>query len=258
MSAVVDIVTEEVASNLEEAAAATRKFNASGAGFLFGGLICGLATGFYLGHRWNTAKIKAEALEDAEDEIGRMRDYYMSRVRMQEPKPDLEDVVEELGYAPVAPVPPAVENAAKDKKTTKKTTSKRPTKPPVPAAEPPVVDPPLVVDGDWDYAVELEKRTKDAPYVIHREEFKANDMEHSQVTYTYYDGDDVMVGEDERPIAHGDLVVGQDNLKWGHGSGDPNLVYVRNERLMQDMEICRSPASYEEEVLGLDADDPAS
>jgi hypothetical protein len=256
MSAVVDVVTEEVASNLEEAAAATRKFKAAGAGYLFGGLICGLATGFYIGHRWNRAKIRAEAFAEADAEIEQIREVYLQKTVAGQEKPDLEVVVEGLGY--VAPVPPAVENAAKDKKSTKKTTSKRPTRPPVPVTEPPVVEHALVIDGNWDYAVELAARTSDAPYVIHVEEFKANDMDHSQITYMYYDGDDVLVGEDERPIPHADLVVGQTNLKWGHGSGDPNLVYVRNERLLQDIEICRSPASYEEEVLGLDNDDQAS
>jgi hypothetical protein len=74
------------------------------------------------------------------------------------------------------------------------------------------------------------------------------------VTYTYYSGDDVLVGEDERPIPHGDAVVGQGNLKFGHGTDDENVVYVRNDQLRLEMEICRTNSSFEEEVLGLEHD----
>lgn len=250
MSAVVEMVTEEVASNLEEAAVATRKINASGAGYLFGGLLIGLATGFYVGNRWKRATIKAEALAHAEDEISSMREYYKSKTTAAQAKPPIEDVVEDLGYS-APPIPESVK-VAPTTKDRKRPTTRRVTKPPVP-----VTDPDLVIVGNWDYAVELASRTPDEPYIIHKEEFRENDKNYSQVTYTYYEGDDVMVDESERPLPHADLVVGQTNLKWGHGSDDPNLVYIRNEKLESDMEICRSPGSYEEEVLGLDSNDPS-
>jgi hypothetical protein len=44
-------------------------------------------------------------------------------------------------------------------------------------------------------------------------------------------------------------IVGQ-NLRFGHGSKDPNVVYIRNPRLEMEMEILRDPSSYEKEVLG--------
>lgn len=251
MSAVVEMVTEEVASNLEEAAIATRQINASGAGYLFGGLLVGLATGFYVGNRWKRATIKAEALAHAEEEISSMRDYYKAKTTAGQEKPPIEDVVEDLGYS-APPIPTSVKEAPTTKER-KRSTSRRVTKPPVPVVEP---DPPVIM-GNWNYAVELASRTPDEPYVIHKEEFRENDRGYSQVTYTYYEGDDVLTDETERPLPHADLVVGQNNLKWGHGSDDPNLVYVRNEKLASDMEICRSPGSYEEEVLGLDSDVPS-
>ena len=45
--------------------------------------------------------------------------------------------------------------------------------------------------------------------------------------------------EDEQPLPHGDLIVGQDNLKCGHGTDDPDVVFVRNDKLQLEMEICR-------------------
>jgi hypothetical protein len=59
-----------------------------------------------------------------------------------------------------------------------------------------------------------------------------------------------MVDGDDTPVPHADMVVGQGNLRWGHGSEDENLVYIRNERLEMEIEITRVPRSYEEEVLG--------
>jgi len=38
--------------------------------------------------------------------------------------------------------------------------------------------------------------------------------------------------------------------KFGHGSGDPNVVYIRNEQYTAEIELCRSPNSYAEEVHG--------
>ena len=46
--------------------------------------------------------------------------------------------------------------------------------------------------------------------------------------------------------------VGQDNMKrFGHGCDDPNVVFIRNEKLATDFEVLRHNGSYAEEVLGL-------
>ena len=78
------------------------------------------------------------------------------------------------------------------------------------------------------------------------------------MTYTFYEVDEVMVEESgtRQPLDHVDFAVGLQNLKWGHGSDDPDVVYVRNDRLEMEMEICRLHKSYEEEVMGLDGNEP--
>ena len=108
--------------------------------------------------------------------------------------------------------------------------------------------------GMWDYEKELAARTPEEAYVIHQNEFMHAESGYTQVTYTYYATDDVLVGEDERPIPHGDVVVGQTNLKWGHGTDDIDVVFVRNDKLELEMQICRVYQSYEEGVLGLQND----
>jgi hypothetical protein len=45
--------------------------------------------------------------------------------------------------------------------------------------------------------------------------------------------------------------VGEENLaKFGHGSKDPNLVYVRNEGMDLDFEISYAEGKYSEQVMG--------
>jgi hypothetical protein len=239
--AAIEAVAEEIAENLEEAAAVTRTINGKSVGLILGGALVGVAVGFYFGHKWNREKIKAEAYKQSEAEINEMREFYQQKTLVIPQKPSVEDVIEEKGYSPA--------------------TEERSLKPPVPIT---IFSPPNlresveIKDEDeivWDYPKELSARTVDEPYVIHLEEFQGNESGYSQVTYTYYNKDDVLVGEDERPLPHADLVVGQDNLKWGHGSGNIDVVFVRNDKLQLEMEIDRVPTSYEEEVLGLSNDE---
>jgi hypothetical protein len=50
-----------------------------------------------------------------------------------------------------------------------------------------------------------------------------------------------------------DATVGVENmLRFGHGSGDPNVVYIRNPKLEADFEVTRSAGKYAKEVLGYD------
>lgn len=105
-------------------------------------------------------------------------------------------------------------------------------------------------DDEWDYEAELSTRFADIPYVIHKDEFYADEMGYGQTTLTYYEGDDILVDEKEIPIHNHSGVVGE-ALMFGHGSGDKNVVYIRNERLGGDYEILRDTSSYEVEVLGL-------
>lgn len=45
--------------------------------------------------------------------------------------------------------------------------------------------------------------------------------------------------------------IGVDNLKFGCGSEDKNIVYIRNDSLEKEYEVARSSGTYAEEVAGL-------
>ena len=230
--ALAETVVEEVATNLEEVAEATRRINALAVKYTTVGMVAGFAVGFYFGHKLMKAKIHAEVLKEAEEQIEQIREYYKQRITREE-KPDLEQIVEERGYA---------------------TEPERLLRPPVPI----IVQPPVVVidgtqpseDPDWIWPREMASRSPEQPYIIHEQEFMGNETGYSQTQYMYYAGDNMLVDTDDKPVVNGDQIVGPDNLRFGHGSEDANVVFVRNEKLELEMEIARDPGSFEEIVLG--------
>lgn len=125
---------------------------------------------------------------------------------------------------------------------------------PVTASAPETKPEPLHVNvfennvDDWDHEAELSTRTDQEPYIIHQDEYFADDVGFHQSTITYYEGDDILVDEQDVPIYNHTSVVGE--LRFGHGSKDPNVLYVRNERLKGEYEILRSKGHYAVEVLG--------
>lgn len=104
-------------------------------------------------------------------------------------------------------------------------------------------------DGDWDYEAELTTRDSQGPYVIHIDEFMADEMDYHRDTLTYYSGDDIMADSDDTPIYNYAGLMGE--LKFGHGSKDPNVVYIRNEKIHMEWEILLHEGMFSEEVLGL-------
>lgn len=104
---------------------------------------------------------------------------------------------------------------------------------------------------DFDYDEELKHRTPDEPYIVSQEEFFINDGDYGQTSSTYYEGDDVLADERDQMINDIEGTVGEENLlHFGHGSNDPNVVYIRNERIELDFEVLRSEGEYSKEVLG--------
>lgn len=111
-------------------------------------------------------------------------------------------------------------------------------------------------DSEWDPEAERDERRNGVPYVVSEGEYMENEHNHEQIVLTYFALSDTLVDEDEKPIDDVEGTCGTENLKrFGHGSGDINVVFVRNEKRGMDMEILRSMGSYEKEVLGIDVDD---
>lgn len=110
-------------------------------------------------------------------------------------------------------------------------------------------------DGDWDWEKEMTARRREEPYIIHVEEYVGDEMEFHQDTLTYYEGDDVMADSDDTPVYNYAGLMGE--LKFGHGSHDPNVVYIRNEVIHMEWEVLYNPGYFSREVLGLEMEKDA-
>lgn len=106
--------------------------------------------------------------------------------------------------------------------------------------------------GDFDYQAEMAKRTPDAPYIVSLDEYMENTPRHEQDVLTYFEDDDVVVDNRDQPVDDVQATVGEENLtKFGYGSGNADVVFVRNERLKMDFEVSHSTGSYISEILGI-------
>lgn len=114
-------------------------------------------------------------------------------------------------------------------------------------------------NDEWDQDAEDQLRTTigdNDPYIISKDEFMANENDYQNPSLAYFAEDDVLVDEQEKPIEQIEMVVGEDNLtKFGHGSGDNRVVYIRNDKLGCDFEIIKNDGSYSKEVLGFQHSD---
>ena len=238
------------------------------------GYAIGAATGALIA--WKLAYHKAERkfAEIADAEVAEMSEHYHAKVRSLEAnreKGDLEDLVQERGYTPeedderppMAVTPPDAVVEAASTGLSEETTR---VPPPVPTEPARRVErrnlfrdagPDTVLMDSWDYDVEKRHRSPEFPYVIHydeRNEFE----EYGEETLTYYERDDVLCNERDEVIGEGDErneLIGEKHLdQFGHGSNDPSIVYVRNDRVEMVYEIVKTPNSFSEEVHGFTHD----
>src|SRR3954466_9546299 len=139
--------------------------------YFLGGTSAGVALGFYIGYRYNRAKIRAEAFEESEAEIQSIREHY----RQKETAKENAEGKEELAGLVVRERYASEEEAEVEQTGDVIDLSTRPLRPPVP------LDPAKRIfrsteaskdkmDG-WNFPSEMTKRTSDRPYIIHQDEF---------------------------------------------------------------------------------------
>lgn len=108
--------------------------------------------------------------------------------------------------------------------------------------------------GVWDYEQELLLRAElspEEPYIISRDEYMANETTYEQTTLTYYAGDDILSDDQDKPVEDSERTVGNLNLqRFGHGSKDPKMVYIRNDRMEMDFEVLHDDGKFAELVHG--------
>lgn len=106
--------------------------------------------------------------------------------------------------------------------------------------------------GVEDFDPEAEVRTADAPYVIRFEEFLETKPGYTAEQLTYYEADGVLCKDDDELVDDVNGLVGDVNLtKFGLGSQDANVVYIRNEKWNCDFEVTRHKGSYDQVVHGV-------
>ena len=104
---------------------------------------------------------------------------------------------------------------------------------------------------DFIYEEEVKKRSSLLPYVITDEEFAEGHPGHEQFSLTYYEEDKVLADDQDEVVSDINNTVGVENLlKFGHGSNDSRIVYIRNEKRKVDFEVAQHDGSFAE-IIGL-------
>jgi hypothetical protein len=110
-------------------------------------------------------------------------------------------------------------------------------------------DHPIIDTGEYDRAEEDQKKAEGKPYILEHDTFYDNDLGREQFTLTYFEEDDVLVDEKDRPIPNKDSVVGAGNLRFGVGTDQANVVLLHNPSIGVDYEVTRDKGSYAREIL---------
>lgn len=93
-------------------------------------------------------------------------------------------------------------------------------------------------------------RNPQFPYVISIDEFSEDFEKYQKITLNYYAEDDVLADDKDVPIRDAVGLAGAFKTKFGDRSGDPHIVFIRNERLESDFEITLDERAFTEVVLG--------
>lgn len=222
-----------------------------------GAVMVGVAIGGYVGYRFAEKRLSTKFETLMAEETEKLRQHYIQKVTAkteQVAKPKLGKMVQDLGYSsqevseidilpatPSAIMQAGTENDDPQVEVNVETVN--------------VFETQNAVELEWDYAKEVKARNPRIPYVIHHDEWQENPQEFDKVDLVYYEGDEVLADDRDQVIGDPDEAVGLTNLElFGHGSGDPNTVFVRNEVREVDYEIARSHGMYAQEVHGFDPD----
>lgn len=219
------------------------------------------ATTALITYKIASKRIEAEYAQKIDDELEATRAFYAA---FQE-KPKLADLVEEVGLEPAVEDPDALVEKyfgsvdrylGNDTPETALVQYNRitPTTP-EPESEPQVVNLFENVAVTEVLPQEMvDARTEEAPYIITQEEFTEGDFPAD--TFTYYAEDGTLADSQSMPVDDVDKMLGEANVQqFGMGSGDPRIVYIRNEKLGMDFEIVAENGSYAKIVHGLGTDD---
>lgn len=242
---------EQVVEGLEEIAVAAPAGINKGV-LLVGGVIIGASLGYYFTKRHLAKKYMAQA----DSEIEAMREHYASKLRTSAAirTADVDEatqIIEEQEYGPQPTTRSELKDLQQEQHVVNPEAWRKAAEDEL-AAEPEITANVFEVDDEWNWDFENDLRAGGVdPYVLHHEEWTTEGM-YTRLSLTYFEGDDVLADEHDTPIDDQDAMVGLANLaKFGHGSGDPNVVYIRNVELELEIEIVHSDGKFSEERRGI-------
>lgn len=109
---------------------------------------------------------------------------------------------------------------------------------------------------EWDQEAEEDSRRNGVPFIISKAEYYEGELGFTQMHLSYYEDDDVLTDDEDTPVPDIDGIAGQDNLqKFGYGSGDPRVLYIRNEAQQVDFEVTLEKRSYSSAMGYIQHDD---
>lgn len=113
------------------------------------------------------------------------------------------------------------------------------------------VESPLLIGYDREALKAAHK-----PYLISHEEFHNTETEWDKSSIMYYEDDDVLTDEADRPVDNIEYLIGEKHLDFFglRSGGDKNQVFVRNPQISTDFEVTRHSGSFTEIVLGIPKD----
>lgn len=196
----------------------------------------GVAAGWYIGKERVLSKLRVRIEEEVIETVVAVEEEFQIKL--------FEEVIEDDGKVNIVPM--FKKNDPKENHPSNGTRPKTEVEAMVETLETNIFE--QVIEG-WDYDAELVSRNELDVYIIHRDEFYGDELSwDNQHALTWYEGDNILTTEADDVIYNPQAMVGE--LKFGHGSGDPNVCFIRNERLHAEYEVTRNPGSYDIEVLG--------
>lgn len=225
-----------------------------------------LLAGAFVGYVITERVLRARYEKILQDEVDRIESYYQTKVEEYEVPEDVvlveakfekvetetvqfdqkiietQQLAESLGYAHdlkeeehirnTTPVPDTPQSYSQGKMTVRE-------------AEP--------IDYESNaYKDLLAERSHDKPYIITIDEFMDEYKDYDKISFTYFEGDDVVADEREQPYEEVASSLGLGNLKrFGEWSQDADQVYIRNHKLEIDFEVTRDDRSFAEVVAGV-------
>jgi hypothetical protein len=186
------------------------------------GIGAGFIAGYIAGYFTKRKPAPAEDVEELNYIIGRKNDMIASLIRGDDVDHDsVERLIEETDRYRSEHIPEVVGTRRRYHDQKPELADLVPEAPPAPEA---VIDP-------------------DMPRVITEEDFRENEPEHEQTTFTYYAKDDVLVAMNEEEVEDELNIVG---TAWRNEfTPQKHETWVRNDELGIDIEIVRQPGSWE-------------